>query len=85
MSLDLGSDILRVTDGSGVFLITPADVSTGTQGGLSGQFEVTVEVNIPGVTLEGVFALKINQLPDPVVRDVELGGETLSLDLPAGA
>ena len=83
VSLDLGSDIVRVTDGSGVLIITPA--SPGVAGGLTGQFEVTVELNIPEVTFEGTFGLKINQLPDPFpARNITLGTETLTVDVPFG-
>ena len=76
VTLDLGTDVLEVFDGSGFFLITSA--------GIAGALAVSARINAGSAFgLEGRFALEINQTGATVNQTAELGGETLTLNVGA--
>ena len=59
VSISLGdgtTDVVRVTNGSGSFLIDKRVASPG----LAGKLAATVALNIPGITLSGTLALELN-------------------------
>ncbi|HSF99150.1 MAG TPA: VCBS repeat-containing protein, partial [Ornithinibacter sp.] len=63
----------------GIFVLAP--------GGLAGSLRGTVNLSgvLPdGVTFSGTFGLAINRTAGTVTESVTVGGQTLSLDLPAG-
>ncbi|MGB8165867.1 MAG: hypothetical protein WCF18_00050, partial [Chthoniobacteraceae bacterium] len=79
VSLDLGDDtttFLKVTDGQGALLLTPA--------GAAGSLAATVEASIPGASLVGRFSLAVNSTSAPVSESFMVGTESVSLDVPAG-
>ncbi len=58
VSISLGdgtTDVVRVTNGSGSFLIDPPG-----HPGIAGKLAATVALNIPGITLEGTLFLELN-------------------------
>ena len=69
------TDFVVVTEGTGLFLISPA--------GFAGELSANVAVNIPGVSVGGTFKVKINNTGTDIVEEFLVGGETLILDLPA--
>ena len=80
VSLRLGdgtTDFVSVTDGQGTFLVTPA--------GVAGRLSAHVDVSaVPGATFQGSFGLAVNTTALAVVETFRVGGEELSLNLPAG-
>src|ERR1043166_4041396 len=79
LSFNLGSlthNILNITNGSGVFIISPD--------GLAGQGSVNVAINVSGVGLSGSFGLRINKTNSAIDETVDIGGSSQHLDLPAG-
>ena len=79
VSVSFGSTIGTVlTGGQGLFVILPS--------GIAGQLSGTVSLGsvIPGVTLGGTFGFAVNQTSVPVQESLSAGGQTVSLNLPAG-
>ena len=87
VNLDLGGDVLRVSNGSGALVILPDLPGTAgiNEAGLAGQLAVSVELNVPGVSLGGTVRLAINQTPVAVSRTFSLGGQDINFALPAGS
>jgi hypothetical protein len=78
VSLRLGNgttDFVRVSDGRGALLITPA--------GLAGTISATVELNVPGVTFSGRFGIDINNTNAAVNEMFTVGGVELTTVLSA--
>ncbi len=70
---------LTVSNGTGFFLITP--------GGIAGSLAADVDFSaIPGggVTFGGSFALAINTTTVAVAEQFQIGGQSLSINVPAG-
>lgn len=76
VSLNLGGDAVRVADAAGFFLLSP----TGMAGSISG----TVSLTVPGVNFAGNFAVEINTTAASVDETIQVGGQTLTLQLTAG-
>ncbi|MCX5669694.1 MAG: hypothetical protein NTU94_00015, partial [Planctomycetota bacterium] len=82
VSLGLGdgtTNFISVTSGQGAFLVT-----TGAAGGLAGVLSAAVAVNIPGIQVSGTFSVEINNTTAAVAKTFDVGGSTVSLNLPAG-
>ncbi|HXG49000.1 MAG TPA: VCBS repeat-containing protein, partial [Methylomirabilota bacterium] len=80
VSLSLGdgaNPLLRVTNGTGFFVIR----STGIAGSLS----ASVSLNVPEVSLSGTLSVKINNTGAQVNETFTIAGATTVLDLPGGA
>lgn len=74
-TLDLGP--VKLVNGSGVFLFT--------EDGFAGEAEVNVEVTASSdISLTGTFGLAFNTTSEAINRRVTVGGESVSLLLPAG-
>ncbi|MFM8420583.1 MAG: Calx-beta domain-containing protein [Verrucomicrobiota bacterium] len=72
-----GGSLVRVTDGSGLFLLTTA--------GLAGDASATVSVVVPGVvTSSGTFRLRLNTRPTAVNESVTLNGSPVTVNVPSG-
>ncbi|MCP4247323.1 MAG: hypothetical protein GY778_09775, partial [bacterium] len=74
-------DVVTLSDGEGFFLLTP----TGMAGSLSGG----VAISIPGLdasqfSFEGEFGLLLNTAPQPFAEEFVMGGQTITLNVPAG-
>lgn len=79
IALDLGSaanDLIRVTNGSGAFIITAA--------GVAGSSTATVGLNVPGLSLGGTFNVRLNNTNSAVNETVSIGGSNVVINLPAG-
>ena len=69
--------VLRLAGGSGAFVITSA--------GLAGRLGGQVALNVPAaVSFTGTLTVAVNTTFTAVTQDVEVGGATVSLSLPAG-
>ena len=72
-----GGSLVRVTNGSGLFLLTTA--------GLAGDASATVSVVVPGVaTSSGTFRLRVNTRPTPVNESVTVNGSPVTVNVPSG-
>src|SRR6185503_7228106 len=67
---------ITLSNASGALLLTPA--------GVAGQLRGTIAVTIPGVSFGGTFAVGVNTTAAPVSRTFDVGGDEVSLNLPAG-
>ncbi|MBK8459221.1 MAG: hypothetical protein IPL43_02530 [Micropruina sp.] len=77
LSLGSGTYGVRITGGSGLFLVTAA--------GLAGRISGTIVVSLPaGTSLNGALSLAVNTTTAAVSSSVTVGSTTLSLNLPAG-
>ncbi|HEX6658585.1 MAG TPA: hypothetical protein VF065_10915, partial [Ilumatobacter sp.] len=65
---------------NGQFFGTPVAGS----GGIAGSISASVDVNVPGVTFNGNFALKINTTNRAVIDSLTVGGVPLAINLPTG-
>ena len=73
VSLGLGGNLLNVTNGSGLFLLTTA--------GLAGTLSATVALNVPNLSFVGTFGLSINNTTAAVNTTFTVGrvdGHTLA-------
>ena len=79
ISASLGAALANLlTGGQGLLVILPT--------GLAGQLQGTINAGslIPGASFAGTFGLAINQTAAAVSESLPVGGQTLSIDLPAG-
>ena len=77
VGLDLGGGVVRVTGGQGSFVLAPD--------GIAGDLAATVALNLPGdASFEGQFRIALNQTNHVVNQSLNVGGQTLTLNLPAG-
>lgn len=70
------ANVLTVTNGSGLFLLT--------SGGVAGTATATVGLNATGLTVSGSFTVRINDTAAPVNETVTAGGSPVTINLPAG-
>ena len=77
VTLALGS-VGSLTDGSGVILVTAGD-------GLAAALSGTLALNVPGVTAAGTFAVQIDSSGAAFTQGFSVGGQTVTLSLPAGS
>ena len=76
VGISLGG-VLDVTNGSGFFVVTP--------NGIAGSLSASVALrNIPGVSFSGSFAIAVNNTANEVHESIQVGTNTITLDLPAG-
>ncbi|MEQ1862956.1 MAG: hypothetical protein ABMA13_23795, partial [Chthoniobacteraceae bacterium] len=79
VSLKLGdgtTDFVSLTNGTGAFIVTPQ--------GLAGSLSVNAAFNIPGVQISGDVSIQVNNTMAPVNEMFLVGGQTITIDLPAG-
>ncbi len=76
LSLGGGGAAVGVTNGHGAILVTPT--------GIAADLAAEVGVTIPGVALSGTFGLRINTTTTAVDRLLDVGGQPIPLQLPAG-
>jgi hypothetical protein len=79
VTLGLGdgtTDILSLTINNGALLVTNA--------GLAGQVSVAMAVHLTGFDVQGTAVLAVNTTGLLISETFEVGGETLTLDLPKG-
>ncbi len=79
VSLDLGtgtSDLLSVSNGSGLFLLSAA--------GLAGSASVDMALDVSGLGLSGTFSLTFNNTAIAVSETVTAGGSPVTLNAGAG-
>ena len=75
VNLALGS-VGSLTDGSGVILVTAGD-------GVAASLTGTLNLNVPGITAAGTFAVQVNSTGSAVTQGFSVGGQTVQLSLPA--
>ncbi len=76
-TLGSGSYGVKLTHGTGAFLVTSA--------GIAGELSGTVALTLPaGVSFTGDFALAVNNTNAAVSTSFQVGGESITLDLVAG-
>ena len=75
VSATLGTDAIKIVDGSGAFILTAA--------GLAGSFSGTVDGSFPGFDANVSIAVRINQTTSPVDETMELGGKTINVHFSA--
>ncbi|MFM7038032.1 MAG: autotransporter-associated beta strand repeat-containing protein [Planctomycetaceae bacterium] len=79
VSMDLSgssSSLVSVSNGYGVVILSEA--------GLAADLTVTVAESLESITFSGTFGLAINSTNSDVSETVQVGGNTVSIDLPAG-
>ena len=79
VALSIGTSLPNVlTAGQGLFVILPS--------GIAGQLQGTVNASglVPGLQFSGTFGFAINQTGSAVTQSLSAGGQTVSLNLPAG-
>ena len=79
VALSLGTSLPNVlTNGQGLFVVLPT--------GIAGQLQGTVNASglVPGVQFSGTFGFAINETGVAVTQSLSVGGQTVSLNLPAG-
>ncbi|MCL5098586.1 MAG: M10 family metallopeptidase C-terminal domain-containing protein [Candidatus Omnitrophica bacterium] len=79
VSFNLGSltsNLINVTNGSGVFIVT-AD-------GMAGQGSVEVALGVPNLGLSGSFSIRLNNNANAIDETVDVSGSNQHIDLPAG-
>ena len=82
---------VAITQGSGTLLILPDSTDTNgnilpNTGGIAGTLSATVDIGglVDGVELSGTFSLEINNTNGRVIDSVQVGENTVNIDLPAG-
>ncbi|MBL9136319.1 MAG: hypothetical protein JNK85_10640, partial [Verrucomicrobiales bacterium] len=80
VGLNLGSGLIVVSEGEGIFLLA----NNNGKRGFAGRLGAKVAANIPGVELSADFALEINQTATVIDETFTVGGTDISLQLPAG-
>ena len=90
-NLNLDFSGVAITDGSGTLLILPDSTDTNgnilpNTGGVAGTLNATVDIGglVDGVELSGTFSLEINNTNGRVIDSVQVGENTVDIDLPAG-
>ncbi|MCH1507922.1 MAG: hypothetical protein L7T84_01845, partial [Akkermansiaceae bacterium] len=90
-NLNLDFSGVAITDGSGTLLILPDSTDTNgnilpNTGGIAGTLNATVDIGglVNGVELSGTFSLEINNTNGRVIDSVQVGENTVDIDLPAG-
>ena len=73
---DVTTNYLTVENGQGALLISSA--------GIAGRFGADVTTGVSGFDLSAGVEIAINTTPAAVMQTVEVGGEEITLDLPAG-
>ena len=83
---DPGTDTVNHSDGAGVWLKNGTALFVLRPTGLAGRIEGTVEFKIPGdaVKFTGTFAVAVNTTGARVSESLTVGGQSVSLELPAG-
>ncbi|CAB5080406.1 hypothetical protein D3OALGB2SA_510, partial [Olavius algarvensis associated proteobacterium Delta 3] len=69
---------IGITDGEGILLVLPD--------GLAGSLDAAIDLSgiVDGVTFTGRFAIAVNQVSRAITEEVQVNGETVSVNLPAG-
>ena len=79
VQFSIGTSLPNVlTGGQGLFVVLPS--------GVAGQLQGTVNASglVPGLQFSGTFGFAINQTGSAVTQSLSVGGQTVSLNLPAG-
>ena len=78
LSMTIGSSTAGVvmTGGRGALVFAPGGVAATFSGGIS--------LVVPGLTVTGSFSVAVNQSTARVSRQINVGDDTVALDLPAG-
>ena len=72
-----GTDVVRLDDGEGAFVVTAA--------GIAGRIGGNVTLTLPAaISFTGTFGLAINNTTAAVHQEIEVAGRAITLDLPAG-
>ncbi|MDB4411102.1 hypothetical protein N9182_00820, partial [bacterium] len=90
-NLNLDFSGVSITEGSGTLLILPDSTDTNgaiipNTGGVAGTLTATVDIDglVDGVELSGIFSLEINNTNGRVIDSVQVGENTVDIDLAAG-
>ena len=75
VNLPLGS-VGSLSNGSGVILVTSG-------GGVAASLTGTLNLNVPGITAAGTFAVQVNSTGNAITQGFSVGGQTVQLSLPA--
>nr|NLI49984.1 hypothetical protein [Propionibacterium sp.] len=78
VSASLGDGVtpyVSLTNGSGVFVLTP---------GFAGEISGKVALTVPGVTLTGTFGFQVNNGTAAAATTVTVGGQAVTLNVPGG-
>ncbi len=80
------NDFVKVTNGSGDFILKTTGIGATQVKGLAGQLNATVAVNIPGVTFDASFSVQVKTLDAAIHETFSVntptGLETRTLDIP---
>ncbi len=71
------NNLVNVTNGQGFLIIN-------SMGGLAGSLTATVASAVPSVSLSGTFTVSFNTTGAPVNESLQVGADTITLNLPAG-
>ncbi len=71
-----GTELVSLTEAEGFFIFE--------NGGFAGRVSGIAGVTLPGVTLSAAASTEISTFTLPVSESIQVGGATLTLDLPAG-